>query len=133
MADFKPIFELSGPEPASIEAAEEAWLAKRHLRALAVFHEGLGRVVLCEDGWPLEEVRGMVPGHAGTDGFSLEHVDHEPQPDGAYVGVVRLVDDGPSDWPGGREVVPVFAEVRRATKEEWARHLRDEWPWEVGR
>lgn len=49
--------------------------------------------------------------------------------DGLYVWEGDYVDDGPGDWPGSREC-RLDGWWRRATDEEWARHGRDEWPWD---
>ena len=102
-------------------------------RVLVVFAYGAGLVLACEDGVALDFIRENGSG-ASIDGFVLdkESVDHGPQADGVYIGVLSLVDDGPGDWPGSRECAPALRDVRPATEAEWTAHLSGEWPWESG-
>jgi hypothetical protein len=101
-------------------------------KALVVVAYGKAWVAAWQAGEHLYEV---VTGQGGSkDGFAPEDegFDMGPAPDGdgVYVCDLGWVDDGPGDWPGSREVLPSIATWRRATFEEWARHLKNEWPWE---
>jgi len=104
----------------------------RKSRVLVVMAHGVGLCLYCEPGIVLDyihETYGFLP----EDGFPLDKggVDYDAAlPNGVYYGVLSLVDDGPGDWPGSREVCPTLKDTRLATPEEWQAHLTDEIPWD---
>jgi hypothetical protein len=76
-------------------------------------------------------VREYIEDTCGTsETFDLDAADFAPQPDGMYIGELRLIDDGPGDWPGSREVCLSLQEVRPITKDEWEAFRDGDWPWE---
>ena len=86
-------------------------------------------LVLCYDG--PDFLREVIRDDYVVGGeFTLENVDHAPLADGVYVGELLLVDDGPGDWSGSREVALQMRNARPATLEEWTAHLNGEWAWE---
>ena len=102
-------------------------------RALVVFAHGRG-LVLCYSGD--EHVRQFISDSGGSnDTFDTETcgVDFENPGDGVFIVDMKLVDDGPGDWPGSREVAIQFSNARKATKEEWSNHCDDLWPWEIAK
>jgi hypothetical protein len=119
-----------GVEPVGDFAAEEREMARRTSRVLVVFAHGEAMSLVCEPGLPLECLKeiGEVRG-GGIDAFNLYGVDYETRQDGVYYGVLHIVDDGPGDWPGSREVTVCLKDVRPTTVGEWASHRRGEWPW----
>lgn len=56
-----------------------------------------------------------------------EAVDGQDLAPGTYVAELEFVDDGPSDWPGGRECRLDARNIRRATPAEWRAHVGGEW------
>jgi len=120
-------------ETKSEEQQERAEKAARTGKALVVVAHGKPWVLAWQAGEALYEV--MSGQGAGKDGFAPEDegFDMGPAPsgDGVYVCVLGWVDDGPGDWPGSREVLPSIKEWRLATAEEWAHHLKNEWPWQA--
>ncbi len=106
--------------------------ARSKSRVLVVMMHGEGLCLCCEPGLVLDYLH-EGGGSASEDGFVLEDhgVDHAELPDGIYVGELSLIDDGPGDYPGTREVCPALSGVRLATVEEWKAHLRGEWPWDA--
>lgn len=123
--EFRNVRVTSDPK----KEAEEA--AKGKGKALVVFLYNKPFVLI----WTAGEYMQMYlnEGGASSDtGFSLEEcgVGFDKQPDGAYIGDFKFVDDGPSDWPGAREVVVDFVNVRPATSAEWEEFLRGDWPFD---
>lgn len=100
-------------------------------RALVVFAHGQG-LVLCYSGD--EHVKQFISDAGGSsDMFDTETcgVDFEDPGDGVFIVDMKLVDDGPGDYPGTREVAIQFTNARKATKKEWNMHCDALWPWEV--
>jgi hypothetical protein len=99
-------------------------------RVLVAFFFGEGLVLCCEKSVVLDFICEGGIG-ASEDGFTLDGagVDYKLKPDGLYIGVLRLVDDGAGDYPGTREYMPSLADTRLATKREWRAHLAGDWPW----
>jgi len=103
-------------------------------KALVVVAHGKPWVLVWQAGEHLYEA--MTGQGAAKDGFAPEDegwdVGPAPNGDGVYVCDLGWVDDGPSDWEdGSREVLPSIKARRPATPEEWAHHLKNEWPWEL--
>ena len=114
-----------------VEAEKKAgrW---RQCRVLFVIAHGMALALACEDGEMLKYLQENGNG-ASSDGFSFddESVDYDTTlAQGVYIGTLKLVDEGPGDWPGTREYAPQLSESRLATEDEWRAHLRGEWPWE---
>ncbi len=102
-------------------------------RALVVFAHGRG-LVLCYSGD--EHVKQFVSDAGGSsDTFDTENcgVDFKDPGDGVFIVDMDLVDDGPGDWPGSREVAIQFSNARKATKDEWNMVNDGDWPWEMPR
>ncbi len=99
-------------------------------RALVVFAHGEGIAVVWDGNDHVQEWVSDAGADHG-DGFKFEQVDHPPLIDGVWIGELKMIDDGPSDWSEQhRECVLSFINARPATKEEWKAHLDEEWPWE---
>lgn len=99
-------------------------------RAVVVFAHGVG-YALSYDG--CEAVKDCISeAGGGFDSFDLDVIgaDYEA-PDGFNICIasLRLIDDGPGDWPGSREVCLQLFDIRPATADEWAAYRRGEWPW----
>jgi hypothetical protein len=101
-------------------------------RVLVVSFFGKAFAILVEDSVALEFIK--EGGGFDVEGFSLEgaSIDYGPLPDGVHIGILKLEDDGPGDWPGSREACVALRDVRPATKEEWEAHLAGDWPWATG-
>jgi len=100
-------------------------------RALVVFAHGQG-LALCYSGD--EHVKQFISDVGGSsDTFDTEKcgVDFEYPGDGVFIVDMKLVDDGPGDYPGTREVAIQFTNTRKATKDEWSAHCDALWPWEI--
>lgn len=96
-------------------------------KAVVIFKFGKG-IALCVD--LDDELQELVCGYCGESGFSLEHIDHEQQPDGIYIGEFRHVDDGPSDWQdGSRETILGMHNFQPITEQQWADFLDGMFPW----
>jgi hypothetical protein len=111
-----------------VEEKQEAAITGK---ALVVVAHGKPWVLVWQAGEALYET--MSAQGAVKDGFAPEDegFDMGTSPgDGVYVCDLGWVDDGPGDWPGSREVLPSIKMWRLATPEEWAHHLKNEWPWE---
>jgi hypothetical protein len=118
------------------------------IKALVLFAHQKGHVIMYGDGClpvlgttrPLTErekedgaVEDFIHDMVGPDDFDLEKAgaDYAPHADGVYVGTLKLVDDGPGDWPGSREVALQLCDTHLATEEEWRAYRDGEWPWEA--
>ncbi len=116
-----------------VPATPEALAAEHRTksRVLVVYAHGQALALVCEPGITLDFIH-ESDSKANTDGFVLDEavVDYGIMPDGVYYGVLSLVDDGPGDWPGSREVCPSLSDVRPVTADEWKAHLQGEWPWD---
>lgn len=100
-------------------------------RALVLFFQGEGLVLCWQGNASLAGFFNECVGSIDVEGFALDDaVDFEVQPDGVYVAELRIVDDGPGDYPGTCEALPGLHNFRTATKAEFAAHLRGEWPWD---
>lgn len=108
------------------------------INVLVVFQYGKGFVICKGGATEGDEEADAVDrfiddaGGSGTSGdFSLEAagVDHADLADGVWMGQLRLVDDGPGDYPGTREYALQLHDERRCTPEEWAAFLAGDWPW----
>jgi hypothetical protein len=120
-------FDIAVPVTSSEPAGRKE---RRESRVLVVMAHGNGLCLVCEPGLVLDHLHENGSG-ASEDGFAFagHGVDHEPLPDGVYVGELVFIDDGPGDWPGSREVAVSLRKTRLATVEEWTAHLNGEWPW----
>lgn len=98
-------------------------------KALVVVCHGIAYVVLYDLGTELEEL--LLANGGKTDGFTLSHanIDHAEMPPGVWTVSVRVIDDGPGDWPGSRESAIQFYDERLATKEEWEGFCEGALPW----
>ncbi len=99
-------------------------------KALVLFAHGRGFALYYEANSPgLSELIQDTGG--GLEDFDLEGIGAhcETPADGLYVYDIHVVDDGPGDWPGSREVAVELRDGRPVTVEEWAAHRRGEYPW----
>jgi hypothetical protein len=100
--------------------------------ALVVFAHGKGFVLEHRAGGVVREFIHDAGG-GGDSGFDLEAcgVDCDAARwEGQLVsGRLKLVDDGPGDYPGTRECCLQLMDCRPATAEEWEHYRRGEWPW----
>ena len=98
-------------------------------KALVIFAHGKGFVI----SWKAEDsvTRFIEDAGGNQDGFDLElvGVDFTIPADGLWVGDLKLIDDGPGDWPGSREFALQIYAWRPGTTEEWASFRAGEWPW----
>lgn len=99
-------------------------------RALIVFAFQKGYAIAYQAKVALHEY--IMDAGGELDCFDLEKIgaDYAKHEDGLYVAELKLIDDGPGDYPGSREVCVSVVESRLATKEEWEAHRTGEWPWE---
>lgn len=100
-------------------------------RVLVVFAHGHAIALACEPSSVLDFM--YDSGNcANQDGFILdkESVDYAPQPDGAYIGRLRIHCDNPDYWTGEQECYPVLSDVRPTTAPEWLAFIDGSWPWE---
>lgn len=65
------------------------------------------------------------------DAYALEVASVAQVGDGIWVCRVFLMDAGPGDAPGSREVELVSADVRPPTPEEWGHYVADEHIWSI--
>lgn len=126
MSEFKP-FEVEGDE----EAEEDA-KTRREGKALVVSFFGRAVAVVSDLGSVLRNILGENgAGFDESGGFDLERAQVRCAiPDGLYYVEIELVDDGPGDWPGGREVAAQVWFQREATSKEWEDHCEGLWPWD---
>ncbi len=113
------------------EQQERAEEVARTGKALVVVAHGKTWVLAWQAGEYLYEI--MTGQGTAKEGFAPEHegFDMAIPGDGVYICDLGWVDDGAGDWQGSREVLPSIAAWRLATPEEWASHLKNEWPWEL--
>ncbi len=122
--DFSADFPVTGNP-----RKEEAEMQRRKSRVIVVFAHQIGLVVVCEPGDPLAYLEEMG---AGATPFELtaSGVDHcQTMAAGAYYGTLILIDDGPGDFPGTREVCASLTDLRPVTAEEWTATVAGDWPW----
>jgi len=84
--------------------------------------------------WSAEDwISSFINDAGGGETFALEDIsaDYEDSGDGIFTAAIRVVDDGPGDWPGSRECVVQFTDFTHVTADEWAAHCRGDWPWDV--
>lgn len=120
MPDWKPVFE---PE------SEEQRSAADH--AIVVVHGGVARAVCCDLSEAMLEYLGTTVDDE-NQAFSPHEapIDWNVPGDGVWTMRARMVDDGPGDWPGSREVIVQLYGARPTTKEEWLAFCeRKEPPW----
>ena len=60
--------------------------------------------------------------------LSHDECDRDELADGVYRVSLVLVDDGPSDWPGAREMVLAIKDAVPVSEQDWRSVLDDEWP-----
>jgi hypothetical protein len=111
---------------------QKAAEGRRKARVVFVMAHGTGLALCCEESIVLDYLSEVGSG-ATVDGFPLDShgVDYDTKlPDGVYMGVMSLVDDGPGDYPGSREVCPSLGDARLATADEWRAFIEGEYPWD---
>jgi hypothetical protein len=98
-------------------------------KLLLISHAGIATAIVIDVDEPVMQHIHDCGGD--VDGWDLEGADVDAHAfvDGALVASVKMIDDGPGDWPGSRETVASIYDVRPATKEEWQAHVHGEWPW----
>lgn len=121
MSEFSELkFDVIGPDgPLNEDRISRAVVVFAHQEGYVILHQAFGGVK--------EFIDDLV-----GEQFDLDAVgaDFAPQRDGVYVSELCLIDDGPGDWPGSREVCLSLREVRPITKDEWMFYRDGLWPWE---
>ncbi len=125
----RPI-EWDPPAPCQYCSKEPAIEQRRSSnKALVIVCHGAAYVVLHDLSTEIEEL--LIADGGKTDGFALgdTSIDHAEMPPGVWTVSVRVIDDGPGDWPGSRESAIQFYDERLATAEEWQGFCAGELPW----
>lgn len=103
---------------------------KEQDKALVIVFCNVSYVLMYDVAHEIEEM--LLADGGKTDGFALSetNIDHpEMMASGVWTVSVRIVDDGPGDWPGSRESVVQFYDERPATTQEWKAFCDGELPW----
>jgi hypothetical protein len=98
-------------------------------KALLVVCHGAAYVVLYD---LADEIEEMILADGGDEeGFAVgdTSIDLPEMAGGVWTVSVRVIDDGPGDWPGSRESAIQFYDERLATAEEWQGFCRGALPW----
>lgn len=118
------ILDFGNPEPEGDPTTEADVVGK----ALVTVRYGRGYALLFQGGYALKQLLDDV-GCTG-ESFPIDALDYNTPDDGIYICDVKIVDDGPGDWPGSREAIPQLLNFRLATPEEWLAFIDGDWPWE---
>jgi hypothetical protein len=100
-----------------------------HNRALIVFAHGEGDALYYTGDDDVQQFIQDCGGWAESFDTINCGVDFEYPGDGVFVAEMKIVDDGPGDWPGSRESVLQLCDMRPITKDEWRAWLNADIFW----